>query len=97
MNPHCKLRSVRFKTGGELRLISGPLEPAQNVIEILETALEQARSGECQAVAIAKVMSNGHTRHGWQFSNRQQADGHRLVSSITLLLYEYNSVMLKII
>lgn len=92
-DPRCKLRAVRFRSGGSIRVVTGPEDPAPNVVGMLETALEQARSGELQGIALAKVMANGNTRTGWEFSNRLQSDGHRLMSAVAILFHEYAKAM----
>jgi hypothetical protein len=48
----------------ELQAIQ-PEPPAEDLIELLEDALEKARDGKLSAVALAVVYRDGNTGHGW--------------------------------
>lgn len=38
---------------------------AEDVVPVLERALELAKAGDVSAVAVAMVMSDGHGKHMW--------------------------------
>lgn len=49
----------------ELRVLDCEPPPTQEVVDLLETTLAQARAGEISSVAVAVVYRSGNTSDGW--------------------------------
>lgn len=62
-------------------------QPQFEVIELLESYLARAKSGELQGVAIAGALADGHTTEAYELGGGPY--GHVLMASITYLHTHY--------
>jgi hypothetical protein len=69
-------------------LTTRPQDIAEDVLAILEEALERAKKGEVKAVAIAEVCHDGSTVHSWSKGDGLSA----LQGAIFRMLYRLNVV-----
>ena len=81
-----KLRAVRFKGGGEVRLLPKRPKPDainERAIAMAEEVLTRLRSGETVAVGFTEVRTNGTTSTGYCL----QGNHDRMVSAVQTLAF----------
>jgi len=83
-----------------MKLLSFPAKqpetnPVQGIIELLENALERAKSGEIQAVFFVGVTIDGVALSAWNDSQTADAacNPYIMLGAVTYALHEYQNGM----
>lgn len=66
------------------------MPPVANVVEMLEKALQEARSGDIRAAGLALVRTNGVTATAYAYDHNE-ATSHFLVAATAYLHHRYIS------
>lgn len=79
----------------EIKTIHGgrtPGQPSKNIIETLESLLDEARSGSLIGIAYATVRENGAQGTGWE---GESGSRHTLGTAMMMLQHRYTEALLR--
>jgi hypothetical protein len=84
-NGSCRIGRVRFKSGGEMRVLETRPQGDPEVLEMLIDYLDRARRGELVALAVVSVNPDGTVATAW--GGGEGAYYHYIASGAATLLY----------
>jgi hypothetical protein len=88
-NGSCRIGRVRFKSGGEMRVLETRPQGDPEVLEMLIDYLDRARRGELVALAVVSVSPDGIVATGWGGGGGGYY--HEIVSGAATLLHRMGS------
>lgn len=81
-----------------MKLLSFPAKqtkapPVKDVVELLETALEQAKTGEIQAIFLIGISATENMLSAW--ADRPDGNAYLMIGAISYGLYEYQKTTIQ--
>lgn len=80
----CKIGRVKFKSGGEMRLLDCPTVGEPDVIEMLVDLLRDARKGAVVSFGFVVVCEDGSVETGWAYGDAETY--HHMHSGAVILV-----------
>jgi hypothetical protein len=82
----CRIGLIKFKAGGEMRVLDTPRQGDPDVIDMLVNLLDRARRGDLVAFAMVSVRDDGTVGTGWTMGSNTD-HFHELASGALTLAH----------